>query len=218
MPKKKDISYSLAFRPFEELSNMINDRWNGLHEKGMHHTEREMPADDQLFKEAMKKVREIKEFRRIPVNAKKVKPPKKEIKESEHVLKILHDIASGAAPISLPDTSEFVEWVNPRMHASVTEQLHSGKYSVQDCIDLHGFTVPEAAIEIDRFIRDSLKRGYGCIKIIHGRGLRSREGSVLKGAVVGWLSGRYRKNVMALVSARQCDGGLGAIYVLLKSR
>jgi len=39
---------------------------------------------------------------------------------------------------------------------------------------------------------------------------------VLKDAVVRRLVGRYRKQVIAFVSARQCDGGLGALYVLLR--
>jgi len=39
---------------------------------------------------------------------------------------------------------------------------------------------------------------------------------VLKDAIAQWLAGRYRKHVIAFVTARQCDGGLGAIYVLVK--
>ena len=33
--------------------------------------------------------------------------------------------------------------------------------------------------------------------------------------MVKLLSGRYRKQIIAYVTARQCDGGLGALYVLL---
>jgi len=56
------------------------------------------------------------------------------------------------------------------------------------------------------------------LKIIHGRGLRSAKGPVLKNALMKWLSEHYRKHMIAFATARQCDGGLGAVYVLLKNR
>ena len=56
------------------------------------------------------------------------------------------------------------------------------------------------------------------MKIIHGRGLRSVKGPRIKDAVVRRLLGQYRKDVIAFTSARQCDGGLGALYVLLRKR
>ena len=53
-----------------------------------------------------------------------------------------------------------------------------------------------------------------CVRIIHGKGLRSgHRGPVLKGAVSAVL--RRTGAVLAYVSARQVDGGTGAVYVLL---
>jgi DNA-nicking Smr family endonuclease len=50
--------------------------------------------------------------------------------------------------------------------------------------------------------------------VIHGKGLRSgHRGPVLKLAVSGVL--RRTGAVLAYVSARQVDGGTGALYVLL---
>jgi DNA-nicking Smr family endonuclease len=57
-----------------------------------------------------------------------------------------------------------------------------------------------------------------CIKIIHGRGLRSVKGARLKHVVVQRLSGHFRRDIIAYVTARQCDGGLGALYVLLRKK
>jgi DNA-nicking Smr family endonuclease len=57
------------------------------------------------------------------------------------------------------------------------------------------------------------------ILIIHGRGLSSPADPVLKTKVIQWLStGPWRKWVMAYASARLCDGGAGATYVLLRNR
>jgi DNA-nicking Smr family endonuclease len=61
--------------------------------------------------------------------------------------------------------------------------------------------------------------GSRCLMIIHGRGLKSHEGPVLKNCVVNWLSsGILSSYVLAFCSARPCDGGTGAVYVLLKAR
>ncbi|KJU85869.1 smr domain-containing protein, partial [Candidatus Magnetobacterium bavaricum] len=94
--------------------------------------------------------------------------------------------------------------------------LHEGMYSVQDFLDLHGCTLAEAELIISGFIKESIRKGYRCIKVIHGRGLRSPNGPVLKSALVKWLSGQMRKYIMAFATAPQYDGGLGALYILLK--
>jgi DNA-nicking Smr family endonuclease len=59
--------------------------------------------------------------------------------------------------------------------------------------------------------------GKNGVLVIHGRGLSSPEEPKLKGKVVEWLTrGPWRKWVVAYASARSCDGGAGATYVLLR--
>jgi DNA-nicking Smr family endonuclease len=54
--------------------------------------------------------------------------------------------------------------------------------------------------------------------VVHGRGLHSKDNvPVLKEAVRGWLATqRFSRHVLAFATARQEDGGAGAIYVLLR--
>jgi len=53
------------------------------------------------------------------------------------------------------------------------------------------------------------------VKIIHGKGLRSRaQGPVLKRLVDGLL--RRRGDVLAFASAPAAEGGTGAVIVLLR--
>jgi DNA-nicking Smr family endonuclease len=53
------------------------------------------------------------------------------------------------------------------------------------------------------------------VRIIHGKGHGSHQRKpVLKGKVDHWL--RQRRDVLAFCSARQADGGTGAVYVLLR--
>ena len=97
----------------------------------------------------------------------------------------------------------------------VMRRLRRGHYRCQAEIDLHGMIVDVARHCLSVFLRDCLDRGYRCIRIVHGKGLRSgNRGPVLKNKVSGWLS--QRSEVLAYCSARQVDGGTGALYVLLK--
>ena len=89
---------------------------------------------------------------------------------------------------------------------------------MQDYIDLHGLVEDEAEAELVEFLEGSRRKGLSCVKVIHGRGLRSPGEPVLKNMVKRLLRGSLSKHVRAYASAPQKDGGLGATYVLLKTR
>jgi DNA-nicking Smr family endonuclease len=102
------------------------------------------------------------------------------------------------------------------VQAAVLRKLRRGDYRVQGEIDLHGLTVTQAKQALRDFLAQALMRQWRCVRIIHGKGLRSgHRGPVLKGMVGAML--RKVGPVLAYVSARQVDGGTGAIYVLLSS-
>ena len=216
MSAKKQTSETFLFQPFEDLKKIIERK--GLSMPGTPPVAiKDEPADDEaLFADAMREVREIKEFRRIPVQRKKSIALRRKISSDKEAIQALEEIVTGRRAIHLPDTQEYVEWIHQDYRGGIIKKLHEGKYSVQDYLDLHGLCVEEAENEVRYFLKDSLRKGHRCVKIIHGRGLRSPGGPVLKDALISWLSGRYRKNIIAFVTARQCDGGLGALYVLLR--
>jgi DNA-nicking Smr family endonuclease len=94
-------------------------------------------------------------------------------------------------------------------------KLARGNFSVQDEIDLHGMTVPEAKEALQEFVGECELKGLTCIRVVHGKGLGSgNRGPVIKNKVNKWL--RQWNAVLAFVSARQVDGGTGAVYVLLR--
>ncbi len=207
-----------GYRPFESTLRSLRERLQNREQtrKVPPDRSKDGPTDEELFQRAMEEVREIKEFRKIPYRSpRRMAPPLPP--SDDEPLRILREITEGRLPLPLPDLPEYVEWVNPGLRRDLSEMLHGGEVAVQDWIDLHGFRVEEARAEVSRFLRDSLRKGLRCIKIIHGRGLRSAKGPVLKKAVTGWLERDFRKYVAAYVTARACDGGLGAIYVLLRS-
>ena len=95
-------------------------------------------------------------------------------------------------------------------------KLARGRFSVQAEIDLHGMTVAEAKPRLADFIDNCVKQGLLCVRVVHGKGLGSgHRGPVLKNSVNHWL--RKWDTVLAFVSARQVDGGTGAVYVLLQN-
>ena len=117
------------------------------------------------------------------------------------------------------DTPEYIEGTGFRVPPGIARELHRGTFSIQAHIDLHGMTVPVARDAVNAFLSDAVRRGYGAVLIVHGRGLSSAAEPVLKSKVVRWLTtGTWRKWVMAYTSARLCDGGAGATYVLLRPR
>jgi DNA-nicking Smr family endonuclease len=100
------------------------------------------------------------------------------------------------------------------LQSSVLRKLRRGHYRIQAEIDLHGLTVAEAKQALRGFLAHALEHHIQCVRIVHGKGLRSgHRGPVLKGAVSSVL--RRVGPVLAYVSARQVDGGTGALYVLL---
>ena len=173
-------------------------------------------TDEEIFLEAMTDVRENKEFRKIPYQS----PPAIKIPapQSEDDVEVLKEVVLGKKRIRLSDTGEYIEWTRPGTRKDLARRLHKGDFSVQDCIDLHGLTLTEAEEALIEFFKEALSRQYSCIKVVHGRGLKSPHGPVLKEAFKKLLQGPFRKWVLAYATAKDCDGGLGATYVLLKLR
>ena len=202
----KDLKSALESRHF-----LPNDR--GIDEVRREPAEK---TDEDVFSEAMADVREIPEFREIPCKT----PPhrRRNSARTDRSREALERIVKGQERIRLSDTGEYIEWSNPCARRDVTKRLHEGGFAVQDSIDLHGMTLAEAEEALKCFFTEALRRRSFCVKVIHGRGLRSPNGPVIKEAMKVWLERSFRKRVVAYASARDRDGGLGATYVLLKQR
>jgi DNA-nicking Smr family endonuclease len=206
--------------PFEKLNKKIESKTAVSGPPPVRKKKKEEYTDEELFGREMEDVLVIEEFRSLacaPRQRRARTEPAPRNPEGE-AFQVLCEITAGERPIHLPDTQEYVEWISPQFRDDIIQSLHEGKFSVQAFLDLHGCTIPEAEEELDEFIKDALKKSLRCVKVIHGRGLRSVKGARLKYAVVARLSGHFRKDIIAYVTARQCDGGLGALYVLLSKR
>ncbi|MDA8387729.1 MAG: Smr/MutS family protein [Nitrospiraceae bacterium] len=194
-------------------------------EAGREAVQSKTKTDRELFMEAMEGVREIKEFqtakapaRPKPGVSKKEKGAVSSARQDEDlIMKQLAAIVGGKARINLSQTGEYIEWTRPGTPSGLARRLHGGEFPVREYIDLHGMTREEAFEAMQSFLLAASRKRTFCVKVIHGRGLRSPQGPVLKEAVRKWLEGPFRKYILAYSSARACDGGPGATYVLLKT-
>ncbi len=87
---------------------------------------------------------------------------------------------------------------------------------IQANLDLHGLISDEARTQVAEFLAGCKKRGIRCVRIVHGKGLGSRNREpILKHKVRNWLI--QKDEVIAYAQARATDGGSGAVIVLLKA-
>jgi DNA-nicking Smr family endonuclease len=120
-------------------------------------------------------------------------------------------------PAALPsiEREDELTYRRPGLQLSVLRKLRGGEFGVQGEIDLHGLTGNQAEQALLAFLNNALSRQARCVRIIHGKGLRSQDRlPVLKNVVSSVL--RRMPTVVAFVSAPQKDGGTGATYVLLR--
>ena len=103
-----------------------------------------------------------------------------------------------------------------RVPARAWQRLRRGEFAVQDELDLHGANALQAETLLARFLAESAEHGFGCVRIIHGKGGGGDGTPVLKNLVDRLL--RQRGEVLAFHSAPTAQGGTGALLVLLARR
>ena len=128
-------------------------------------------------------------------------------------------LSESLGPVSLEDAIESGEelaFVRDGYPSAMLRKLRRGHWVVEDSLDLHGMNRVEAALAVREFLRSARTRRLGCVRIVHGKGLGSRNREpVLKGKVYHWL--KQRDEVLAFAQAPALHGGSGAVLVLLKT-
>ncbi len=175
--------------------------------------------EEELFEKAMEGVIPITRDNYVERIFQTVPPDSPKNRDDVEILKKLKNLVQYGEGFNISDTPEYVEGTGYHVHPSVAKRLHQGDYSIQTFIDLHGLRSDEAKAIFDRFLKWAVTTGKRGVLVIHGRGLSSPLEPVLKKKVIEWLThGPWRKWVIAYSSARLCDGGAGATYVLLRKR
>lgn len=97
----------------------------------------------------------------------------------------------------------------------IMQRLKRGQFPLGDQLDLHHMTTETGHIALLEFIAGAQNAKLQCVRIIHGKGLRSVNGPRLK--LMAWQVLRDHPQVLAFSTCKPSDGGSGAVDVLLKS-
>lgn len=129
---------------------------------------------------------------------------------------VLQDSLSNTVPWDAGiETGEELSHARNGIGAQTLRKLRRGHWLIQGELDLHGMTVDEARKLLADFLRQCARRELRCVRIIHGKGLGSKNREpVLKRKVASWLI--QREEILAFCQARRADGGSGAVVVLLR--
>jgi DNA-nicking Smr family endonuclease len=176
------------------------------------------PDEVALFREAMRDVKPLTPERQTRADPAPPPRPAPRARFARADRRAILEESLGDAPDD-PAVSggEEIAFARPGVPATILRKLRRGQYRVQAEIDLHGLTVRDAKQALRAFLAEALLRGTRCVRIVHGKGLRSgARGPVLKHVVGGML--KHTGHVLAVVSAPRADGGSGAVYALLAPR
>ncbi|MBW2488476.1 MAG: Smr/MutS family protein [Deltaproteobacteria bacterium] len=212
-------------RPFEDLKMLLDSR-SLPHKSATDNLTPDIPESEddpdqerEIFEAAMADVKKMPQDTRADPELQPVMVSGPDKSDESEVLLHLSELIKNGKGFVVADTAEYIEGTGYNVNRAIARRLHSGEFAIQGHIDLHGQTVEGAQTLFDQFFKESIASGKRMVLIIHGRGLSSPADPVLKTKVIQWLtSGQWRKWVLAYASARLCDGGAGATYVLLRNR
>jgi DNA-nicking Smr family endonuclease len=178
-------------------------------------SQKETDDDLDLFREAVRDVRPLtapsvysfkKNFQPRPI-------PKSFVHSERQFLDSLSD---HFMPASELEAGEALLYLRAGHSPDILSKLRRGYWIIQATIDLHGLISNEARFYVATFLSDCQKHGIRCVRIVHGKGLGSRnQAPVLKEKLRNWLM--QKDEVIAYTEARKQEGGSGAVIVLLKS-
>lgn len=174
-------------------------------------------TDDEikLFHNAVRGAKPLRAEVRVAEERRKPAPRARFSKADEQA--VLEESLQADVDTMEADNADNLRFHRPSVGRRTMRRLARGHFAIQAEIDLHGMTVAEAKPRLTDFIEHCARTGKRCIRIVHGKGHGSgQRGPVLKMSVNRWL--RQWNSILAFVSARQVDGGTGAVYVLLRDR
>jgi len=221
----KPSQTSYGFKPFKNLKALLENKsveLKRVSEPGTEWTKAaptDLRPDHTVFKEAMADVVRISRTKCAAHACPTREPPVAPHNPQHEALVKLDNLIKFGTGFEVSLTPEYIEGIARDINPEIARRLHRGDFSIQDHIDLHGLGVADAHRAIDDFFNKNILSGKRAVLIIHGRGLSSPAEPVLKSKVYHWLTtSPWHKWVIAFTSARLCDGGTGATYVLIRRK
>jgi len=169
----------------------------------------------QIFHEATRGVTPLPAPQRVPPAVPRVAPvPHMHLRDEAEALAT--SLSEQISTDSLIDTDDTLSFARDGVSPETVRKLRRGQWVIQGQLDLHGMTREEAREQLIAFLHAALKAGKRCVRIVHGKGLGSKNRTpILKAKVRHWLM--QAEPVLAFTQARGEDGGAGAVIVLLRA-
>jgi DNA-nicking Smr family endonuclease len=169
--------------------------------------------DRDLFRQAVADARPLPHHGKVQ-RSPTVPPPYPVQSHLDEHAALEESLAAGWTAQDWLDTGDEPNFVRAGVSRQVLRKLRSGAWVIQDELDLHGCDRHQARDALAAFLASCARRGVRCVRVIHGKGLGSKNREpVLKTKVKQWLA--QRDAVLAYCQARPVDGGSGALLVLL---
>jgi DNA-nicking Smr family endonuclease len=170
-------------------------------------------SDSELFRRAMRDVRPLTRAARTDSRARRPRPRARFARAEREA--VLLESLGAPGPLIDAQPGDELAYRRPGVSETVLRRLRRGGYRVEAEVDLHGLTGAEGAARLAQFLQFARSERLVCVRIIHGKGLRSgQRGPVLKHTVNTLL--RRADPVLAFASAHPAAGGTGATLVLLQ--
>lgn len=179
--------------------------------------------DKRLFRQSVKGVTPINDTRRLAHRAARLKNPefyhaKREQAEGAPILmqprrtKVEPSKKLSPHQIAVENDSYLAQG----MGKDVLKKLQQVYWPIEATLDLHGFTLEQAADRFNRFLGTCIEFEVRCFLVIHGKGHGSKEGqSILKSYLTAFL--RDIEKIAAFIPAPEHLGGEGALLIVCKT-
>ena len=203
---------------FPKSAKNLAEKKNKEAKRAMPMPQVDAPNEEAIFLAAMDKVNPLgrSRGRSLAPSAHNSSPPQKAEELSNH--SIMLDVLDGKIEFRLDFTDEYIEGRVKGFDDLTMAKLKAGALSPEAHLDLHGLNMRQAYAAMLDFIQRHYMAGRRCLLLIPGRGRNSPEGcGILRSKLRDWLTADpFKRVVLAFCTAKPKDGGMGALYVLLR--
>lgn len=168
------------------------------------------PADDPAWHAEVKSVRKLGEPKRpAPHPARRYTQPPTDV----YVPPSAYHRPIGI----LANTARLQAGRDDHMDLKRYKELSLGRISPTATLDLHGTLEGDAWLRLMNWLNSAVDNNHRCVLVITGKGSGygpERDMGLIKAQTPQWLAGHPK--VLAFHTAQAKDGGMGAVYVLLR--
>ncbi|MBN2724732.1 MAG: Smr/MutS family protein [Deltaproteobacteria bacterium] len=202
--------------PFASLKSLVDEeetirqRWGYVEKKEIIQVEEKKEAPSSM-EELFPGVKPVENENYVPVKPGRNNPP-----QIKHVY--FEELISENLYFDIEFLDEYVSASTRELDPVIMRRLKNGEYSFQGHLDLHGYGWEDSRNMVIEYIENAFNSSIRCVLIVHGRGLHSEgDEPVIKKNLISLLTrGPLKRKILAFTSALPVDGGVGAMYILLR--